>query len=272
MSLQDVKLLLQKHQIGPNKLLGQNFMVDSSIYPKLGKYAALNERDVALDAGAGFGFLTRFLAEKCRQVIAVEKDRAITEVLTEQVRSLINVKVIEGDILKVEIPIFNKAVSIPPYYLSSHLVIWLLDHGFDVAVLILQKEFAERLTAKVGSEEYGWITVATHQGAGVELLDQVPSWMFYPKPQVDSLIVRLTPLNPLSFKVMDVALFRRLVKWLFTQRNKKLGNALAPFVRTELKTNKEEAERTALSFPFRDKRVRELAPKDFGTIADALSR
>jgi 16S rRNA (adenine1518-N6/adenine1519-N6)-dimethyltransferase len=115
MSLQEIKLLLQKYQILPNKILGQNFMVDSSIYPKLSRYADLTEQDTVLDVGAGFGFLTRFLAAQCRKVIAVEKDPAVAEVLANQVKGLFNVEVVEGDVLRAEIPLFNKVISIPPY-------------------------------------------------------------------------------------------------------------------------------------------------------------
>lgn len=272
MSLKEVKFLLQKYQITPNKLLGQNFMVDSSIYPKLSQYAAPHELDTVLDIGAGFGFLTKFLAGKCKRIIAVEKDPAVAEALTEQVRGIYNVEVLESDILKAEVPAFNKAISIPPYYLSSHLVMWLLNRDFDVAVLIVQKEFADRLVAQVGSDEYGWITVATNHYALVELLDPVPRWMFYPEPKVDSIIVRLTPWRTSPFTVKNVTLFRRLTKWLFTQRNKKLANALVPFIRAELKVSKEEAEKIAATFCMHNKRARELAPKEFGAIADAFCR
>ncbi len=164
-------------------------MVEPSLYPKLCTYAALKSADVVLDAGAGFGWLTCFLADKCKAVVAVEKDPQVAEVLREQVKGLGNVTVIEGDVLKVALPPFNKVIAIPPYYLSSHLVTWLLERKIDCAVLILQKEFADRLVAAVGSEEYGWLTVVTHQSAEVELLDAVPKAMFYPQPEVDSVIV-----------------------------------------------------------------------------------
>jgi 16S rRNA (adenine1518-N6/adenine1519-N6)-dimethyltransferase len=159
MSLQEVKLQLQKYHITPNKLLGQNFLVDDSLFPKLSNYAALNNNDIVLDAGAGFGFLARFIADKCQTVVAVEKDPQIAKVLHEQVKSLNNVVVVEGDVLRVEVPFFNKVISLPPYYLSSQLVTWLLDRSFDCAVLVVQKEFADRLVAPVSSEKYGWLTV-----------------------------------------------------------------------------------------------------------------
>jgi 16S rRNA (adenine1518-N6/adenine1519-N6)-dimethyltransferase len=270
MSFHDAKYLLREHQIVPNKLLGQNFMIDSSIFPKLSTYASLNHNDVVLDAGAGFGLLTRFMTDKCKAVVAVEKDPKVAKVLCEQVKGLTNVTVIKGDVLRVEVPFFNKTVCLPPYYLSSHLVIWLIERKFECAVLVVQKEFANRLDASVGSEEYGWLKVVTHSYAEAELLDDVPKWMFQPEPGVDSIIVRLKPWVVAPFTLKDASLFRRLVQWLFTQRNKKLDNAVSPFIRNERKVDKSEAEKIAQDIPFRDRRVRDLSPIEFGEIANGL--
>ncbi len=247
-------------------------MVDASVYPKLSRYASLGSEDVVLDAGAGFGFLTRFLANNCKQVIAVEKDPHVAEVLREQVKDLTNVTVIEADVLKVDVPCFNKAVAAPPYYLSSNLVAWLLDRGFECAVLIVQKEFAARLVAAVGSEDYGWLAVAISLKAEVNLLDEVPRWMFHPEPEVDSIIMRLKPWATPPFNVKNQSMFRSVVKWLFTERNKKIGNALVPFIRQTLNVDKAEAKKLAAALPFRDRRARALSPKDFGVLADALTR
>jgi 16S rRNA (adenine1518-N6/adenine1519-N6)-dimethyltransferase len=271
MGLSETKSLLRTHRILPNKLMGQNFMDDASVFPKLSEYASLTGDDVVLDAGAGLGFLTRFLAEKCRAVLAVEKDPRVAEVLREQVRGLANVTVIEGDVLSGDFPEFRKVVSIPPYYLSSRLVTWLLDRGFECAVLVLQKEFASRLVAAVGAEEYGWLTVVTAHCAEVELFDAVPKWMFYPEPEVGSVIVRLKFWAAPPFTVKDEGFFKRLVRWLFTQRNKKVGNALVPFIRSARKVDKAEAEKIACALPLREKRVRELLPRDFGALANALT-
>ena len=272
MSASETKHLLRKHRIVPNKLLGQNFMVETSIFPKLSDYASLGEADVVLDVGAGFGFLARFLADKCRMVLAVEKDPNVAAVLREQLTGLANVTVIEGDLLKVAVPGFSKVVSIPPYYLSSRLVMWLLDRGFKCAVLILQNEFAKRLVAAVGSDAYGWLTVVTCHSAEVELLDAVPNFMFYPSPEVDSVIVRLTPWKALPFEVKDETFFRRMLRWLFTQRNKKLSNALMPFIKSTLNIAEEDAEKLVSGLPFREKRVRELSPEVFGELANVLFR
>jgi 16S rRNA (adenine1518-N6/adenine1519-N6)-dimethyltransferase len=272
MSLEEVKFLIQAHRIVPNKLLGQYFMVDSSIYPKLSSYAALNANDVVLDAGAGFGFLTRFLAGKCKQVIAVEKDPHVAQVLREQIRDFSNVTFIEGDVFKVNLPSFNKTVSIPPYYLSSQLAVWLLDRCLDCAMLIVQREFAERFVASIRTEDYGWLAVVAQQAAEIEVLDEVPKWMFHPQPEVDSVILRLKPWTTTPFTVKNKAFFVRMVKWLFTQRNKKLENALTPFIRRELELDKPKAAEVSSKLPFRERRPRELAPKDFGAIADELTK
>jgi 16S rRNA (adenine1518-N6/adenine1519-N6)-dimethyltransferase len=270
MNLEETKQILQNRHITPNKLMGQNFMVESSLYPKLCSYSALSKADVVLDAGAGFGWLTCFLADKCKTVVAVEKDPKVAAVLREQVSYLSNVKVVEGDVLKMGLPEFNKVIAAPPYYLSSQLVTWLLERKVDCAILILQKEFTNRLAAPVGSEEYGWLTVVTNQMVEVGLLDAVPKAMFYPQPEVDSVILSLKPWNTKPFEIKDPALFLRLVKWLFTQRNKKLAKAILPFARSNFKLTKQEAEKIALSIPHSSRRVRELYPKDFGAIANAL--
>jgi 16S rRNA (adenine1518-N6/adenine1519-N6)-dimethyltransferase len=272
MSLEETQHLLQQHGLVPNKLLGQNFMVDPSVYPKLADFANLSMADVVLDAGAGFGFLTGFLSSKCKQVIAVEKDSRIAFILKQRMTSFPNVAVIQGDVLKAELPPFNKAISAPPYYLSSQLVNWLMDRQVDCALLIVQKEFANRLVAKVGSEQYSWLTVSVAQQARTELFDDVPRWMFHPQPEIDSIILRLTPWKQPPFCVKDVGLFRRLAKWLFTQRNKKIGNALEPFIRSELKLDKAHAKALVASLPNRDWRARDLHPQEFGVIADALTQ
>ncbi|MEM2080680.1 MAG: 16S rRNA (adenine(1518)-N(6)/adenine(1519)-N(6))-dimethyltransferase RsmA [Candidatus Bathyarchaeia archaeon] len=270
MSISETKRLLREHRIVPKKLLGQNFMVDASLFPLLSDYASLDKMDVVLDAGAGFGFLTRFLADKCKVVIAVEKDPRIAEVLREQLRNIDNVIIVEGDVLRVAMPGFNKVVSVPPYYLSSRLVSWLFEQKIKCAVLILQKEFADRLVATVGSEDYGWLTVVTHHRMEVELLDAVPKSLFYPQPKVDSVIVRLSPWKTAPFEVKNSAFFRRMVKSLFTQRNKKLRNALVPFIAQAFRMPKEEAEKLSNAFSFSDKRVRQLPPEVFGALANAL--
>ncbi len=247
-------------------------MVEPSIFQCMADYASLSRSDVVLDIGAGLGFLTRFLADRCEAVLAVESDSRLVRVLREQLKDSSNVKIIEGDVLKVRVPQFSKVVSIPPYHISSALLQWLFNRNFDCAVLIFQKEFANRLVASVGSEDYGWLTVVAYYRVEVEILDEVPKWMFYPQPDVDSIIVRLKPKRPPPFTLKNEALFKQLVQRLFTQRNRKVRNAVLPFIKGMHATIAEDAVKLADSLPFRDKRVRELAPEDFGVLANVLTK
>jgi 16S rRNA (adenine1518-N6/adenine1519-N6)-dimethyltransferase len=268
--LRRAKHLLRLYGFFPKKRLGQHFAVNSDMLQRLVSHASLTEDDAVLEVGAGFGFLTRLLSSKCKKVVAVEVDPNIVGILREQLRGLQNVDLIEGDILKVSLPPFNKVVSAPPYSISSPLLFRLLERKFDWAVLILQKEFAERLAASVGSKDYGRLTVTIYYRAEVELLDYVPRTMFYPPPDVDSMMVRLMPRDP-PFHVENETIFFELVRTLFTQRNRKVRNGLIPFLRKHEITRKEAVE-LADSMVYSSKRVRELAPEDFGILANELLR
>jgi len=256
--------ILRQHRIFPKKRLGQNFAVDDSLLQSMIAYADVNSDDVVLEVGAGFGFLTRLLSPRAKRVIAVEIDPRLAVILREQVSILPNVELIEGDILTMSVSRFDKVVSTPPYSISSPLLFWLLEKRFELAVLTFQAEFAKRLTAAVGSKDYSRLTVATYYRVDAELHDHVPRSSFYPPPDVDSIIVRLKP-KPQPFRVKDEYVFFELVQTVFTQRNKKLRNAILPFLQKH-GVAKEKAQAMADSLTFHDKRVRELAPEDFGAL------
>jgi len=268
--LQETRLLFRLYKFFPKKRFGQSFLIDSNLLQRLVFYASVSDEDIVLEVGAGLGFLTCLLAQKCRKVIAVEIDNRLVKILKERLRDLRNVELIEGDVLKASIPSFNKVVSTPPYSISSPLLFWLLERNFDCAVLAFQKEFAERLNASVGSKEYSRLTVSSYYRADVELLDYVPKELFYPPPDVDSIIVRLKPKKP-PFSIADEDLFFELVQTLFTQRNRKVRKSVTPFLQRQ-GFEREEALKIADSLLFHDKRVRELAPEDFGAIANEISR
>ncbi len=268
--LKRAKHLLRLYRVSPKKRLGQNFAVNSGMLQRLVSHASLTVDDVVLEVGPGFGFLTHFLSSKCKKVVAVEVDPQLVSFLRTQLHSMQNVDLIEGDILKVSLPLFNKVVSAPPYSISSPLIFRLLEQQFDWAVLILQKEFAERLAASIGTKDYGRLTVNVYYRADVELLEVVPRTMFYPPPDVDSMMVRLKPRAP-PFHVDDEETFFELVRTLFTQRNRKVRNGLISFLHQHKITGKEAVE-LADSTIYSKKRVRELAPEDFGILANELSR
>ena len=260
---------LRQQRIFPKKRLGQNFTIDDSFLKSMMEYADLNSNDIVLEVGAGLGFLTRLLATRARKVIAIEVDSQLIAILRRRFSDAHNVELIEHDILTADVSEFDKVVSTPPYSISSPLLFWLLDTQFKIAVMTLQEEFAKRLTAQVGSKDYSRLTVATYRRADVELLDHVSRDCFYPPPDVDSTIVRLKP-KPTPFRVNDETTFFGVLQAVFTQPNRKLRNAIMPFL---LKRGvvKEEAQVFADSLTFHDKRVRELAPEDFGALANEIT-
>lgn len=266
--LRRAKKLLRLYNFYPKKRLGQNFTVNSEILHRLVSHACLTKNDVVLEIGAGFGFLTQLLALKSKKVIAVEIDPPLVTFLKEHLQNFDNVELIEGDFLEVSVPKFDKVVAAPPYSISSPLLFRLLDNKFDSAFLILQKEFAERLAASVGTKDYGRLTVSVYYRANVELLDPVPRAMFYPPPNVDSMILCLTPRSP-PFFVDDESFFFDLVRVLFTQRNKKVRNSIIPFL-LQHEMSKNEVKIFADSLTYGQKRVRELTPEDFGFLANEL--
>jgi 16S rRNA (adenine1518-N6/adenine1519-N6)-dimethyltransferase len=264
----ETRSLLQRYEILPKKRLGQNFVIDNSLLQSLISYGNIDKEDTILEVGAGLGFLTRLLSFKCRRVIAVEIDSKLANVLRENLSKLSNIELIEGDVLTAKIPSFDKVVSAPPYSISSPLLFWLLRKPFQLAVLAFQEEFARRLKADVGSKDYSRLTVATYYRADIELLDRISKSSFYPSPDVDSVIVRVKP-KPAPFKVKDEKAFFELVQTVFTQRNKKLRNAVPPLL-IKRGLDKQKAQMLADSLTFHDKRVRELAPEDFGALSNEI--
>lgn len=241
-------------------------MIDESYLHSIAAYASLSKEDVVLEIGAGLGALTKILSLLCTRVIAVEVDHRLAEVLRETIAGFRKVVIIEDNVLEATIPEFDKLVANPPFNISSPILFWLLEKRFDLAVLTFQKEFAHRLVAEVGSKDYSRLTVETYYRAEVELLEIVPKEAFFPLPDVDASIVRLKPRNAPPFYVKNEEVFHEMVRTLFTQRNRKVRNAATGFLN---KFGKEKS--LADSILFHDKRVRELAPEDFGAIANELA-
>jgi 16S rRNA (adenine1518-N6/adenine1519-N6)-dimethyltransferase len=257
--------ILLAHGVTPSKRLGQSFLVDEGILQKIVSYASLSREDTVLEVGSGLGFLTERLAGFAGRVVAVELDLRLMSVLKARLSSCRNVSLMHGDILKLKVPSFDKVVSTPPYSISSPLLFWLFEKEIKLAVLAFQEEFANRLAASVGSKEYGRLTVATYYRAEVELLDRIQKELFWPSPNVDSRIVRLKPRKP-PFSVDDETFFFETVNAIFTQRNKKLRNAVMPLF-GRYRMPKTEALRLADSLPFHSRRPRELSPEEISLVA-----
>ncbi len=244
-------------------------MVDPNLIRDLIMAADLRAHDVVLEIGAGLGTLTRYLARCSRKVIAIEVDRRLVRVLRDVLREYDNVEVIEGDALDIKWPSVDKVISNIPYSISSPITEKLLSEGkFHTAVLTYQLEFARRLCAKPGSDDYGRITILAYYYAEVELLRVVPRESFIPRPEVLSAIVRMVP-KRIRLQVADEELFFRVVRELFTQRGRTLRKALKVVGR---RLGVEECVMTRIGevIDLRT-RVEHLRPEDFAVIANIIA-
>ncbi len=203
-------------------------MVDESVRDRIIELASLSGSDTVLEIGAGKGALTVELAKRAGEVLAVEKDPKLLRILETALKPFDNVRLIPGDFLEVEVPRFNKVVSCPPYSISSKLIFRLLQLGFERAILVFQREFAERLVAKSGTERYGRLTVSLGRRAEARILGHVPRRAFRPIPKVDSAIVEIVMRS--SVRELDEGLFQDLTRYLFSQRRRLARSVLRGYL------------------------------------------
>lgn len=241
--------------------LGQNFLIDENIAKQEVQYADVNKEDVVLEVGAGKGLLTNFLAEKAGEVIAVEIDSSLVDYLQSFLPD--NVELVNKDILKLDfkrLPDFNKVVSNLPFQISSPFTFKILDHDFEIAVLIYQKDFAERLVANPGSKEYSRLTVGVYYKSCCKLLRIVPRNCFSPQPDVDAALVKIRPRQKPPFFVENEEFFFRLTRDLFNHRRKK--------IKTTLKNLYGNIGWDEVSYV--EKRVEKLTPEEIGEISNQV--
>lgn len=229
--------LLKKHAIIPKKSLGQNFLTNKSTAIQIAERSGITPDEIAIEIGAGTGILTLALSRISRMVIAYETDKRLVPVLKEVLSGIENVRLIHEDFLKSpfleEMNELHSYVSNIPYHLTSPIIERILfeDHCYNHAVLMVQKEFAERIMAKPSTKAYGGITVVTSTICVVERLLSLSKSSFFPQPSVDSVVIRLTPHENQKISKDELHKFRSLLKVSFSERRKMLKNNLKSIVR-----------------------------------------
>ena len=250
----------------PLRRLGQNFLVDKTALDLIMNSSDLDRSDIVLEVGPGKGALTEALLAKAGKVIAVEKDPRFVTILRGKYGKNRRLRVVQGDVLKVKLPRFNKVVSSPPYYISSHLILLLISKRFRRVVLTLQKEFAERLAAQPGSREYGRISVMVQHKASVELAGVIRRDSFRPVPRVDSAVVVIRKTRP-EVPVRSEKLFEDMVRFMFTQRRRRARKVLRQYFERSF-GHKDLAMNT---FPFPpDVRVFQLKVSDLEQLSNEI--
>jgi 16S rRNA (adenine1518-N6/adenine1519-N6)-dimethyltransferase len=259
MNPSEIARVLAEMGAAPAKSRGQNFLVDDRVADRQIEYAELSQQDTVLEVGPGLGMLTGRLAASAGRVIAIETDAKLASYLRGRLPE--NVELIEGDALEVPFPRFDRFVSNLPYSISSPIIFKLLEHNFEKGVVMLQKEFADRMVAKPNTDDYSRLTVNVFYRAECRILETVPRSRFWPSPKVDSAIVELVP-RPSPFAVNDEKLFFRLVEMLFQNRRKKIGTVLKM---RSLVTSEQKA-----LLPYVDLRVEALSPEQIGELTDRV--
>jgi 16S rRNA (adenine1518-N6/adenine1519-N6)-dimethyltransferase len=232
--------LLRKYGIRPRKRLGQCFLCDPNILEKIVRIAEVRETDTVVEIGSGIGVLTAMIALAARRVVAVEVDRLLVEVLQKELGDFENVEIVQTDVLQFDFSTVRtgpmqegrkeriKVIGNVPYNLSSQIVLRLLEYRdcLDRVVLMLQREVAERLAAPPGTKDYGPLSVYVALFTEPTLENKVPAGCFYPRPDVESRVIRLDVRKEPLCRVDDMDFFRRLVRSAFSKRRKTLLNSL----------------------------------------------
>ena len=229
--------VLQKYKFNFQKKFGQNFLKDTHVLDKIISSANVTKEDMVLEIGPGIGTMTQYLAENARKVVAVEIDKALIPILEDTLQEYDNVKVINEDILKVDIRALaeeengGKAIKVVanlPYYITTPIIMGLFESHvpIDSITVMVQKEVADRMQVGPGTKDYGALSLAVQYYAKPEIVANVPPNCFMPRPNVGSAVIRLTRHSEPPVVVKDEKLMFRLIRASFNQRRKTLVNGL----------------------------------------------
>jgi len=266
--------LLNKYGIRPRKRLGQNFIICSKAIKLIVEKAEVLGNDVIFEIGGGLGFLTRELAKKAKKVYTIEIDPKLVNALKEVLSEYNNIFIIHGDVLKIPIPNdVTKVVSNLPYSISSKITFKLLNTKINEFILTYQKEVAERILAEPGSSEYGRLTVMVNLYVTVQPLIYISKKCFYPTPKVDSLTIKLKQRRNRELLEHEEALFSKLTRKLFTQRNKVWWGVLKKILlKKQLSQENISKIIDELKLVIKAERVRNLSTRDLILMTRIISK
>ncbi len=267
MRAEEVRTILESLDKRPSKRLGQHFLLDERVMRCQVGLAGLRPGDVVLEVGPGIGNLTEAILATGAEVVAVEADESFCRFLTRRFGE--RIRLVNGDAVSAFLPEFQKVVSNLPYQISSPITFRLLEIGFEKAVLMVQREFAQRMTARPGTRDYGRLSVGVYYRAHCEAAMKVSRAAFWPQPAVDSSVVVLTPRKP-PFSVVDEKVFHDVTKAIFSHRRKKVMNALAgnPVSRGYFDGATGTPDFGGL--PNASERAEQLTPEEIGELSDAF--
>lgn len=274
-----IKDILSRHGFTFSKSMGQNFLINPSVCPRMAEESGAGKGVGVLEVGPGIGVLTNELCLLADKVVSVELDNRLVPVLQETLWEHKNFKLISGDILQLDIRKLIeeefKGLDVVvcanlPYYITSPIIMKFLEEKLPIKSLtvMVQKEAADRLTAKVGSRESGAVTVSVAYYSTPQLLFNVSRGSFMPSPNVDSAVIKLNIAEKPNVQVKRERDFKRVVKAGFCQRRKTLSNSLSSGLGITKQTANVLIENAGLEIGVR---AEKLTLQDFGRLADSLT-
>lgn len=274
-----IRELFSRHGFSFSKSLGQNFLINPSICPKIAEQGGANSDICVLEIGTGIGVLTKELATRCKKVVAIEIDEGLKPLLEETLVDFDNIEIIFADILQIDLKkVFDehfkgKEVVVCanlPYYITSPVIMKLLEERLPILSLtvMVQKETADRICAEVGTRESGAVTVAVNYYSKPRKLFNVSRGSFMPSPNVDSTVIKLDIMQESAHKVEDEKLFFRIVRSCFSQRRKQILNPLSGEFKLSKVEIKTLIEKVGVS---PESRAEKLTMNDFVKLYNAFS-
>jgi len=276
------RAILEKHGFSFKKSLGQNFLIDTNILRNIVDHAELNESSGAIEVGPGIGALTEQLAKRAKKVVAYEIDQRLLPILSETLEPYPNAKVIHSDVLKANVKEMIEEefagiddimlVANLPYYVTTPIIMKILEEKLPLRgiVVMLQKEVADRISAKPSTKEYGSLSIAIQYYTVPEVVMIVPKTVFVPQPNVDSAVIRLTIRKKPLVAVKSEEFFFRVTRASFAQRRKTILNNLT----SQLENGKEKKEKILAALQSvgiePSRRGESLSIEEFAALSDAL--
>ncbi|AXQ77893.1 16S rRNA (adenine(1518)-N(6)/adenine(1519)-N(6))-dimethyltransferase RsmA [Streptococcus chenjunshii] len=276
------RAILERHGFTFKKALGQNFLTDANILQKIADTAELDRNVNVIEIGPGIGALTEFLAEKAAEVMAFEIDDRLVPILADSLCDFSNVKIINEDILKADLPARIKEFANPnlpikvvanlPYYITTPILMHLIESKIPFAdfVVMMQKEVADRISAEPNTKAYGSLSIAVQYYMTAKVVFTVPRTVFIPSPNVDSAILKMTRREQPLVMVKDEDFFFRISKAAFVHRRKTLWNNLTSHFGKSEETKAKLAESLKKAGVQPSVRGETLSLADFASLADAL--
>ena len=281
--ISNIREILSRHGFTFSKALGQNFLINPSVCPRMAEAAIENgnaDKSAVgvLEIGPGIGVLTRELCERAQKVVAVELDTRLLPVLEETLGEYENLKVVNDDVLKLDLHTLIEeefggmgvvVCANLPYYITSPVIMKLLEDKLPIRSLtvMVQKEAAQRLCAEPGTRDSSAITVAVHYYSAPELLFHVSAGSFMPAPKVDSAVIQLR-LHAPDVSVKDEATLFRVIRGAFSQRRKTVLNALSSSLSLDKSAVRAILESAGVE---ENARAERLTLEDFARISDAVT-